>query len=55
MDLYLTTPIISTQSRRLRLPNYIELTSKHDPQIGFIDHTAPHRLDQNHSILNDTI
>jgi hypothetical protein len=38
----------------LRLPNYVELTSKYDPQRGSIDHTAPHRLDQNHPIPNHT-
>jgi hypothetical protein len=33
----------------LRLPNYVELISKYDPQRGSIDHTTPHRLDQNHT------
>jgi hypothetical protein len=46
--------IISTKITTLRLyaklPNYVELTSKYDPERGYIDHTAPHRLDQNHSI-----
>jgi hypothetical protein len=39
----------------LRLPNYVELISKYDPQRGSIDHTTPPRLDQNHSISIQTI
>jgi hypothetical protein len=42
-------------SCRLRLPNYVELISKYDPQRGSIDHTVPHRLDQNHAIPIHTI
>jgi hypothetical protein len=34
----------------LKLSSYIELTLKYDPPRGFIDHTAPHWLDQNHHI-----
>jgi hypothetical protein len=39
----------------LRLPNYVELISKYDPQRGSIDHSVDHRLDQNHHIPIQTI
>jgi hypothetical protein len=44
----LNSPFIS-------LPNYVELISMYDPQRGSIDHTAPHRLEQNHLIHIQTI
>jgi hypothetical protein len=57
--LKLDSQIISTYllycSCRLRLPNYVELISMYDPQRGSIDHTTPHRLDQNHFIPIKTI
>jgi hypothetical protein len=37
------------------LHNYFELISKYDPQSGSIDHTAPHRIDQNHPIPIQTM
>jgi hypothetical protein len=50
----LDSPIISTEITTLRMlaktTLYVELISKYDPQRGSIDHTTPHRLDQNHSI-----
>jgi hypothetical protein len=53
MHLYLTlqllAPKLLSKNYRLRLPNYVELVSKYDPEMGSIDHTTPHRLDQNHS------
>jgi hypothetical protein len=45
MTLQLLAPKLLRESCRLRLPNYVELISKYDLQKGFIDHTAPHRLD----------
>jgi hypothetical protein len=42
-------------SCRQRLSNYVELITKYDPQRGSIDHMTPHKLDQNHSILIQTI
>jgi hypothetical protein len=54
LHLYLTLQLLAPKllrySGRLRLPNYVELISKYDPQRGSIDHTAPHRLDPNHPI-----
>jgi hypothetical protein len=55
MTLQLLAPKLLRYSCRLRLPKYVELTSKYDPQRGSIDHTAPHRLFQNHPIPNHTI
>jgi hypothetical protein len=53
MHLYLTphllAPKLLSKSCMLRLPNYVELVSKYNPQRGSIDHMTPHRLDQNHS------
>jgi hypothetical protein len=47
MYIYMTLPLLAPKllhySCRLRLPNYIELTTKYDPQRSSIDHTAPHR------------
>jgi hypothetical protein len=55
----LDTQFISTYllsySCRVKLPNYVELISKYDAQRGSIDHTAPHRLDQNYLIPIHTI
>jgi hypothetical protein len=54
MHLYLTIQLLAPKllhkSCRLKLPNYVELISKYDPQRGSIDHMTPHRLDQNHHI-----
>jgi hypothetical protein len=50
MALQLLAPKLLRQSCRLRLPNYVELISKYDPQRGSIDHTVSHRLDQNRPI-----
>jgi hypothetical protein len=54
MHLYSTLQLLAPKflryGCRLRLPNYIKLISKYDPQRGYIDHTTPHRLDQNHPI-----
>jgi hypothetical protein len=54
MHLYMTLQLLAPEllrwSCRLRLPNYIELILKYDPQRGSIDYTAPHRLDQNQTI-----
>jgi hypothetical protein len=55
LTLQLLAPKLLCESCRLRLPNYVELTSKCDPQRSSIDHTAPHRLDQNHPIPIQTI
>jgi hypothetical protein len=55
MTLQLLAPKLLRYSCRLRLSNYVELTSMYDPQRDSIDHTAPHRLDQNHLIPNHTI
>jgi hypothetical protein len=55
MTLQLLAPKLLHESCRLRLPNYVELMSKYDPQRGSIDHTVPHRLDQIHPILIHTI
>jgi hypothetical protein len=53
MNLYLTLQLLAlkllSKSCRLRLPNYVELFSKYDPQRGSIDHMTPHRLDPDHS------
>jgi hypothetical protein len=55
MTLQLLAPKLLRQSCKLRLPNYVKLNLKYDPQRGFIDYTTPHMLDQNHPILNHTI
>jgi hypothetical protein len=59
MHLYLTLKLLAPNllcySCSLGLPNYIELSSKYDPQRGSTDHTTPHRLDQNHPIPIQTI
>jgi hypothetical protein len=59
MHLYLTAQLLAPKllrlSCRLRLPIYVELISKYNPQRGSIDHMTPHRLDQNHPIPIQTI
>jgi hypothetical protein len=55
MTLQLLAPKLLCYSCRLRLPNYVELIPKYDPQRGFIDHTVLHRLDQNHPFPIQTI
>jgi hypothetical protein len=51
MHLYMTLQLLA--------PNYyvkvVGLISKYDPQRGSMDHTVPHRLDQNHPIPIHTI
>jgi hypothetical protein len=47
-------PVVVT-TRWPQAPNYVELISQYDSQRGSIDHIAPHRLDQNHTISNQTI
>jgi hypothetical protein len=49
LTLQLLSPKLLSKSCKLRLPNCIELILKCDPQRASIDHTTPHRLDQNYS------